>query len=50
MRQVFELNYIRFFVHQNGSEEMFFKEKERVIDFLFNHLVDGVVHKLFRVK
>jgi hypothetical protein len=34
-------------VHQKGCKEIFFVEYERVIDFVLNHLVDGVV---IRVK
>jgi hypothetical protein len=34
MQHVFELNFISFFVHQNGVEEMFFLEQENVIGFL----------------
>jgi hypothetical protein len=37
-------------VHQKGCKEIFFVEYERVIDFVLNHLVDGVVRKLIRVK
>jgi hypothetical protein len=50
MWQVFEWDFIRFFVHQNDSEEKFFEEYERVIGSWLNHLVDGVVHKLFGVE
>jgi hypothetical protein len=50
MRQIFELNFIRFVLHPNHGEEMFFEEQEMVIGYWFNHLVDGVVCKLFGVK
>jgi hypothetical protein len=33
MWKVFELNFIIFSIHRNGSEEMFFESKERVIGF-----------------
>jgi hypothetical protein len=31
MGNVFELNFISFFANQNGGDETFFKEQERVI-------------------
>jgi hypothetical protein len=33
----------KIFMHQNGGEEMFFKEHERVIGFSFNQLGNRVV-------
>jgi hypothetical protein len=50
IRWVFELNAIRFSIHKNVCEEIFFKDEERVFEFCFNQLVDGSVHKLFGVK
>jgi hypothetical protein len=37
-------------MQQNYDEEMFFEEKEMVIGFSFNQLVDGVVHKLLQAE
>jgi hypothetical protein len=37
-------------MQENCVEEMFFEEHERIIGFFFNHLVDGVVHKLIGVE
>jgi hypothetical protein len=50
MWKVFELNFIIFSIHRNGSEEMFFESKERVIGFLFKDLVGVVAHEMFGVK
>jgi hypothetical protein len=44
------MNVIRFCIHQNDYEEMFFEEQEIVFGFFFNQLIDEGVHKLFRVK
>jgi hypothetical protein len=33
MRQIFELNFIRFVLHPNHGEEMFFEEQEMVIGY-----------------
>jgi hypothetical protein len=40
MQKVIELNFISFVIQQSCGEQMFFKEKERVIGFSFNQLVD----------
>jgi hypothetical protein len=50
IRQVFELNAIRFSIHKVVCDEIFFKDQEGVFGFCFNQLVDGGVHKLFGVK
>jgi hypothetical protein len=36
------------FLYQNDGEYMFFQEQKRIFSFWLDHLVDGVVSKLFR--
>jgi hypothetical protein len=49
MQEVVELNFISFVMKQSCGEQIFF-EKEMVIVFSFNQLVDGAVHKLIQAK
>jgi hypothetical protein len=37
-------------MYQNAHEEMFFEEQKMIFGFCLNQLVDGGVHKLFRVE
>jgi hypothetical protein len=48
--QVLELKFIGFVMQENYVEEVFFEDQKRVIGFFFNHIIDGVVHKLIRVE
>jgi hypothetical protein len=40
IQKVIELNFISFVMQQRHNEQMFFKQKERAIDFFFNQLID----------
>jgi hypothetical protein len=50
IQRVFELNTIRFYIHKDVCDEIFFKDVERVFGFCSNQLVDGGIHKLFGVQ
>jgi hypothetical protein len=50
IRQVFELNAIRFCTHKDVWDEIFFKDQKRIFGFRLNQLIDGGVHKLFGVE
>jgi hypothetical protein len=50
MWKVVDMNFISFVIQQSCREQIVFKEKERVLDFSFNQLIDGLLHKMIQAK